>query len=71
MSRTLEFKVFCLEIYKQANNISGAYAVSLFRKYGVFDYISSFYDVLHSAGSQYIAKDIGEFLSAKARENHI
>ncbi|MDR0307019.1 MAG: DUF3791 domain-containing protein [Chitinispirillales bacterium] len=69
MSRTLEFKVFCLEVYKRANDISGADAVSLFKKHGVFDYISSFYDVLHSTGSQYIAQDIGKFLAAKIAES--
>jgi len=68
MSHTLEFKVFCLEVYKQANNINGASAASLFRKYGVFDYISSFYDILHSTGSQYIVKDISKFLDAKIAE---
>jgi hypothetical protein len=65
MSKTLEFKIFCIESYKQANNVSGAYAVNLFKQKGVFDYISSFYDVLHSTGSQYIAEDIGEFLKTR------
>ena len=68
MSKTLEFKVFCLESYKQANNLTGAYTANLFKKYGVFDYISSFYDVLHSTGERYIAEDIGEFLEARMAE---
>jgi len=65
MSKTLEFKIFCLESYKSAHNINGASALDVFNKYGVFDYIESFYDVLHSTGQQYIAQDIDLFIKAR------
>lgn len=62
MSKTTEFKVFCLESYKSAHNLNGANVVDSFAKNGVFDYIDSFYDVLHSTGQQYIVADIDQFL---------
>ncbi|WP_444645481.1 DUF3791 domain-containing protein [Caproiciproducens sp. R1] len=65
MSGTVEFKVFCLEAYKNAHQINGAAALDAFHKYGVFDYINSFYDVLHSTGQQYIVEDIDLYIKAR------
>jgi len=65
MNKTLEFKIFCLESYKSAHNINGASALDVFNKYGVLDYIESFYDVLHSAGQQSITRDIDLFIKAR------
>jgi len=65
MSRTMEFKIFCLESYKQAHKLDGRDAMNIFKNYGVFDYITSFYDILHSTGKQYIVEDIDIYLSAR------
>lgn len=65
MSDTLKFKTFCIEQYKQEHHISGMEAVRRFREYGVFDYITSFYDVLHSTGVKYIVSDIDMFIEAR------
>ncbi|MCI6634732.1 MAG: DUF3791 domain-containing protein [Clostridiales bacterium] len=37
----------------------------LFEKYGVFDYLRTFYDVLHTTGYQYINHDIDLYLQAR------
>ena len=65
MSQTLQFKVFCLEQYKNEHQISGAQAVKTFEKYGVFNYINAFFDVLHSTGGKYIVEDINMFIAAR------
>jgi len=65
MSKTLEFKIFCLESYKSTHNMNGVSVLDVFNKYGVFDYIESFYDVLHSTGQQYIVEDIDLFMKAR------
>jgi hypothetical protein len=65
MSKTLQFKVFCVEQYKNEHQITGAQAVSTFKTYGVFDYIGAFYDVLHSTGGKYIVEDIDLFIAAR------
>ena len=65
MSETLKFKTFCLEQYKQEHGITGAEAVTRFKRYGVLDYLNSFYDVLHTTGAKFIVNDIDLFIQAR------
>jgi len=65
MSEIVNFKAFCLERYKHEHNMNGKDTLKLFQKYGVMEYISSFYDVLHSFGHQYIVQDINEFIALR------
>ena len=65
MSQTLQFKVFCIEQYKKEHNMSGAEVMQKFKQFGVFDYIGSFFDVLHSNGAKYIVEDIDMFIAAR------
>jgi len=62
MDKLLSFKVFCLENYKTVHNLTGKAALAVFQKHRVFDYISSYYDVLHSYGRLFIVGDIDEFI---------
>jgi len=63
MDNVVHFKVFCLENYKAAHNLTGKTAYDIFQKYGVFSYITEYFDVLHSFGQLYLIKDIDEFIS--------
>jgi len=45
--------------------MDGVSVLDIFNKYGVFDYLESFYDVLHSTGQQYIVEDIDLFMKAR------
>jgi len=65
MSNTAHFKVFCIERYKSQHSMKGDEVINLFMQYGVFDYLTSFYDVLHSFGEKYIIADIDEFISSR------
>ena len=65
MSQEAKFAVFCLECYKVYKSLTGRETAELFEKYGVFDYIREFYDVLHSTGHQYINRDIDIYLKAR------
>ena len=65
MSRELQFTVFCMESYKVHKSLTGREVAELFEKYGVFDYIREFYDVLHTTGYQYINNDIDIYLQAR------
>lgn len=62
MSPEGNFTVFCVESYKTYKGMSGKQVVCLFEKYNVFDYLHEFYDILHTAGYQYINRDIDEYL---------
>ena len=65
MSKTMQFKVFCVEQYKKKHNMTGAETVKRFKEFGVFDYLSSFFDVLHSSGAKYIIEDIEMYIAAR------
>jgi len=65
MSNTAHFKVFCLERYKNEHRLTGNEAFQIFKEYGVLDYLSSFYDVLHSFGEKYIVSDIDEYIASR------
>lgn len=65
MDKLLAFKVFCLESYKSVHKLAGFAAVEIFRKYHVFDYITSCYDDLHSTGKLYIVSDIDDFIARR------
>jgi hypothetical protein len=65
MSKETAFTVFCLENYKVYKSLTGKQAASLFERYGVFDYLDEFYDVLHTTGYQYINHDIDKYLKTQ------
>ena len=65
MSKEMAFTVFCLENYKIHRNLNGKEVSSLFERYGVFDYIREFYDVLHTTGHHYINNDIDIYLNSR------
>ncbi len=65
MSKEMSFAIFCIENYKLHRSLTGAQTVELFKQYGVFDYLREFYDVLHTAGWQYINSDIDIYLKAR------
>lgn len=65
MSREAQFTVFCMESYKVHKSLTGKQVSELFEKYGVYEYIREFYDVLHTTGYQYINHDIDIYLQAR------
>ena len=69
MDKILHFKIFCLENYKTTHNLTGKAAYDIFMKYEVFNYITDFFDILHSYGALYLVNDIDEFISN--RENKV
>jgi hypothetical protein len=64
-SEKIDFKIFCLESYKQVHKLSGKKALGIFKEYSVFDYLNSFYDVLHTTGQKHIIQDIDEFIEKR------
>ncbi|MCL2200976.1 MAG: DUF3791 domain-containing protein [Oscillospiraceae bacterium] len=65
MPEIVKFKAFCLERYKYEHGLNGRETFLLFKQYGVFDYIGSFYDVLHCYGDKYIVEDIDRFIEVR------
>jgi hypothetical protein len=65
MDKTTRFMVFCIEEYRKAEKLSGKQVISLFNKYGVLDYITSYYEALHTTGTKYIIEDINLYIDAR------
>ena len=65
MSQETKFAVFCPESYKVHKSLTGKQTAELFEKYGVFEYLYEFYDILHTTGYQYLNHDIDAFLKAR------
>ena len=66
MSKELPFIILCVEEYKNQKHLSGKDVVSLFNKYGVYDYIRFFYEVLHTTDTKYIVNDIDLYINSRA-----
>lgn len=62
------FLSFCIEQYKNAKGIDGAAVMKDFFDYGVLDYLSENFDVLHTQSYQWIIEDIDEFIDIRKRE---
>ena len=59
------FVAFCIEEYGAAKGMSGEQVLDLFSKYGLVDYLSEFYDVLHTRGRGWLIEEIGEYIEIR------
>ena len=65
MSKQGDFLIYCTEQYKTAKNLTGRQVAELFSRYGVWDYIYSCFEALHTTGANYIVEDIDLFIAAR------
>lgn len=65
MSRQGDFLIFCTEQYKSAKNLTGKQVSELFTRYGVWEYIYSCFEALHTTGVNYIIEDIDLYIKAR------
>jgi len=64
MNSTQTFIIFCIEAYKKEKKITGKEVILEFKKYNVFNFLSIFYDILHSQSMKYIVDEINEFIKS-------
>ncbi len=65
MSKELPFVVLCIEEYKTDKGMTGKEVVDLFNRYSVIEYITSFYEALHTTGTRYIVNDIDLYIESR------
>ena len=65
MSREGEFLIYCIEIYKSAKHLTGRETMQIFERYGVPEYVRSYFEALHTTGEKYIVNDIDLFIQAR------
>jgi hypothetical protein len=57
-----QFQLFCLESYRNSKGITGMDALHDFMHTGVFGFLSSGYEVLHSMGKKYLTSLITDYI---------
>ena len=62
------FVAFCIEEYGATKKMSGEQVLDLFSKYGLVDYLSEFYEVLHTQGRQWLIEEIDEFIEIRKKK---
>ena len=68
MSQQGNFVVFCAEQYKMARNMTGRDLAELFTRYGIWDYLYSCFEALHTTGTKYIINDIDQYVQECGNE---
>jgi hypothetical protein len=56
-----------MEIYKHAENMTGAQVLEQFSRYKLFDYVQEFYEILHVHGVSYILQDINNYIAEQSK----
>ncbi len=59
------FVAFCIEEYGTAKSMASDKVVDLFTQYGLIDYLSKFFDVLHTQGRQWLLEEIDEYIGIR------
>ena len=62
MSKEGMFLIFCMECYRAEKGLSGREVSALFAKYGLYDYVTRYFDSLHTTGVKYIVADIDDYI---------
>lgn len=65
MSASGKFLIYCIELYRQAKNMSGRAAYDLFHQTGTDDYIRRSFGALHTVGDQYLLTDIDGYVRSR------
>lgn len=68
MSQQGNFVVFCAEQYKMARDMTGRDLAELFTRYGIWDYLYSCFEALHTTGTKYIINDIDQYIQDRGNE---
>lgn len=62
------FISFCIEQYKVHISATGAEVMNLFDKFGVTEYLSSNFEILHTQSRQWLLEEIDDFIRHKKEE---
>lgn len=62
------FVSFCIEEYGAAKGMTGEQVLDLFSKYDLVNYLSEFYDVLHTQGRLWLIEEIDEYIEIRKKK---
>lgn len=64
MSKESNFLIYCMERYRHFKGLSGADVAKTFDKYGIYGYITKYFESLHTMGDNYIVQDIDDYIGS-------
>lgn len=62
------FVSFCIEEYKVHISATGSEVMNLFEQYGVTEYLSDNFEILHTQSHQWLLEDIDDFIRQRKKE---
>lgn len=65
---TALFVAFCIEEYGAAKGMTGKQVFDLFVQYGLVNYLSEFYNVLHTQSRQWLIEEIDEYIEIRKKK---
>ena len=63
-----DFYIYSMERYSIAKGLSGLQTFSLFKRYGIDDYLLDHYDLLHTQGTGYVIDDVDQLIQQRKRK---
>lgn len=66
MSKEGNFLIYCMERYRYLKGISGSDVAKIFDKYNIYEYITKYFEALHTMGENYIVKDIDDYIKSNS-----
>lgn len=67
--KVLLFKAFCIENFKEKENLSAEEVLFLFSKHGVFPFLEETFEMLHTQDKDYILDSVSKFIKSKKERN--
>ena len=55
---------YCMERYRHFKGLSGADVAKTFEEYGIYGYITKYFESLHTMGDHCIVQDIDDYISS-------
>ena len=71
MSKESNFFFFFLERYRHFKGLSGADVAKTFEKYGIYGYITKYFESLHTMVDHCIVQDIDDYISSITGDKRI
>lgn len=63
MCQESKFLIYCMERYRYFKGLSGAAVAKMFDEYGVYSYITKYFESLCTMGDRCIVQDIDDYIS--------
>lgn len=62
MSKESGFLIYCMERYRYFKGLTGSDVAGIFDKYRIYDYITRYFESLHTMGDRCIVQDIDDYI---------